>query len=141
MDRSYYICIPITLIPQFIINAYKLYGLVHGGYIYIGMKWGIYGLPQEKKLQTTSSLNSLIHVVNNQQIIHPSCGDTAGAQSCSLSPVQNFSVNYVGYQLADRLVTTIKKYGCSEDYMGGLYCGITLNFEYGQCTMDLSIPR
>ena len=44
MDRYEYM--PITLIPQDIIDEYDLNKLVHNGHVYIKDRGGMYGLPQ-----------------------------------------------------------------------------------------------
>ena len=46
MERSEYMRLPITVIPQEIIDAYNLLPLLHNGYIYMEIQKGMYGLPQ-----------------------------------------------------------------------------------------------
>ena len=43
MDRPEYIKIPIMLIPQEIIDEYKLTKLVHKEYVYVRIDKGMYG--------------------------------------------------------------------------------------------------
>jgi len=55
--------------------------------------------------------------------------------------VDDFGVKYVGKKHADHLVNALKKnYNISEDWTGSLYCGITLDWNYTQRTLDISMP-
>ncbi|KAL7464467.1 hypothetical protein ACHAXS_004801, partial [Conticribra weissflogii] len=46
LDQYEYMCMPIDIIPNHIIKQYKLCKLVKNGYVYMEIRWGIYGLPQ-----------------------------------------------------------------------------------------------
>jgi hypothetical protein len=46
MESFEYMRIPITLIPQEIIDQYNLLPLVSDGHVYIEVQKGMYGLPQ-----------------------------------------------------------------------------------------------
>jgi hypothetical protein len=46
MARYEYLQLPITIIPQAIIDDYSLMRLVHKGHIYLEIRRGMYGLPQ-----------------------------------------------------------------------------------------------
>jgi hypothetical protein len=48
--------------------------------------------------------------------------------------VDDFGVQYVGAEHAHHLITV------SKDWTGGLYCGITLNWDYANKHVDLSMP-
>ncbi len=45
-DRFEYMRIPVAMVPQEIIDKYKLLGLVDNGHIYMEIRKGMYGLPQ-----------------------------------------------------------------------------------------------
>ena len=45
LDHYEYIRLIIKILPQQIIGAYSLLGLVHNGYVYCEIKWGMYRLP------------------------------------------------------------------------------------------------
>ena len=56
--------------------------------------------------------------------------------------VDDFGINYVGKEHADHLNASIKeKYELSTDWGGTLYCGITINWDYANRTVDLSMPN
>jgi hypothetical protein len=55
--------------------------------------------------------------------------------------VDDFGVKYVGKHHADHLLAALKRdYTISEDWTGGLYCGITLKWDYDARTVDISMP-
>jgi hypothetical protein len=55
--------------------------------------------------------------------------------------VDDFGVKYVGREHAEHLMECIKKnYSISSDWKGSAYCGLTLEWEYKNRTVDLSMP-
>ena len=50
LDRNGYIRPSIKILPQQIIDAYNLLGLVHNGYMYFEIQRGMYGRIQAGKL-------------------------------------------------------------------------------------------
>jgi hypothetical protein len=55
--------------------------------------------------------------------------------------VENFGVKYVGREHAEYLMECIKKnYDISSDWKGSAYCGLTLEWDYKNRTVDLSMP-
>jgi hypothetical protein len=55
--------------------------------------------------------------------------------------VDDFGVKYVGQEHAEHLMTCIKKnYNISSDWNGTAYCGLTLDWDYKNRTVDLSMP-
>jgi hypothetical protein len=55
--------------------------------------------------------------------------------------VNDFTVKYVGREHAEHLMECIKKsYNISSDWKGSVYCGLTLEWDYKNRTVDLSMP-
>ena len=56
--------------------------------------------------------------------------------------VDNFGVKYVGKEHADHLIKTLKGHydKISVDWEGKLYCGITLDWNYEERFLDISMP-
>jgi hypothetical protein len=55
--------------------------------------------------------------------------------------VDNFGVKYVAKDDVNHLIASIKTtYNLTEDWTGNLYCGITLNWDYVNRTVDISMP-
>jgi hypothetical protein len=55
--------------------------------------------------------------------------------------VDDFEIKYVGREHADHLMECIKKnYNISSNWNGSAYCGLTLEWDYTNRTVDLSMP-
>jgi hypothetical protein len=55
--------------------------------------------------------------------------------------VDDFGVKYVGREHTEHLMTCISKnYNISSDWNGGAYCGLTLDWDYKNRTVDLPMP-
>jgi hypothetical protein len=55
--------------------------------------------------------------------------------------VDDFGIKYVGREHPEHLMSCIKKnYNISSDWNGAAYCGLTLDWDYKKCTVDLSMP-
>jgi hypothetical protein len=55
--------------------------------------------------------------------------------------VDDFGVQYVGAEHAQHTISALEtEYTFSKDWIGGLYCGITLNWDYANKNVDLSMP-
>jgi hypothetical protein len=55
--------------------------------------------------------------------------------------VDDFGVKYVGCEHAEHLMACIQKnYNISSDWNGRAYCGLTLDWDYKNRTVDLSMP-
>jgi hypothetical protein len=55
--------------------------------------------------------------------------------------VDDFGVKYVGREHAEHLIEFIKKnYNISIDWTGSAYCGLTLEWDYKNRTVNLSMP-
>jgi hypothetical protein len=55
--------------------------------------------------------------------------------------VDDLGVKYVGREHAEHLMECIKKnYNISSDWKGSAYCGLTLDWDYKNHTVDLSMP-
>ena len=56
--------------------------------------------------------------------------------------VDDFGVKYVGKQHARHLVNVLSKfYEMEEDWIGKLYCGVTLDWNYREGYVDISMPN
>jgi hypothetical protein len=55
--------------------------------------------------------------------------------------VDDFGVKYVGREHAEHLMACIKNnYNILSDWNGSAYCGLTLDWDYKNRTVDLSMP-
>jgi hypothetical protein len=131
LDRSDYMRLALAIIPQEIIDKYNLLEKAKNGHVYICIDKGMYGLPLAGRLANG------YHPVEH----------THGLWRHDTRPVtltlvvEDFGVKYVGREHANHPLTTLKKYyEETEDWEGNLYCGISLDWDYKNKTVDLSMP-
>jgi hypothetical protein len=141
MESFGYMRIPIKLIHQEIIVQYNLLPLVSDGHVYIEVQKGMYGLPQAGILANQLLARRLaIHGYHQTKF-------TPGLWRHVTHPIQftlvvyDFGVKYVGKEHAQYLIDALETdYTVSKDWTGGLYCGITLKWDYENRHVDLSMP-
>jgi hypothetical protein len=141
MDSFEYMRIPIKLIPHKIIHQYNLLPLVSDGHIYIEVQKGMYNLPKAGIIANQLLARRLaIHGYHQTKF-------TLGLWRHVTRPIKftlvvdDFGVQYVGAEHAQHLIAALETdYNVSKDWTGGLYCGITLNWDYANKRVDLSMP-
>lgn len=141
MDRFEYMRIPTDLIPEEFMLAYRLHNKVKNGHVYLQIEKGMYGLPQAGIL-ANKLLQKRLKPHGYYELPH-----TPGLWKHISRPVQfslvvdDFGIKYVGEQHAQHLLNALKEdYEISEDWKGKLYCGITLQWNYEQRHLDISMP-
>ncbi len=110
-------------------------------FVYLEKRHAVWGLPQVGILA-----NKLLqkHLLPHRYFEYP---NTPGLWKHSNCPilftlvVDNFGVKYVGEEHINHLIKCIKsKYKLTKDWVGDLYCGIKLNWDYITPTLDISMP-
>jgi hypothetical protein len=141
LARYEYMKFPIALFPEHIIEQYDLKQHVQKGFIYVEIRKAIYGLPQAGIL-ANQLLRKRLAPAGYYEVAH-----TPGLWRHVSRPIQfslvvdDFGVKYVGKEHADHLIKTLRQhYKLSEDWEGTLYCGITLEWDYQERTLDISMP-
>ena len=143
MERSEYMKIPLSHIPDEIITEYSLRNKVHhDSSIYIEIQKGMYGLPQAGML-ANKLLKRRLAKHGYYEVRH-----TPGYWRHVWRPidftlvVDDFGVGYDGNEHALHLLQTLRLYheAVSVDWTGTLYCGITLKWNYLNRTCELSMP-
>jgi hypothetical protein len=116
-------------------------GLREFNKVYIEIQKGMYGLPQAGILA-----NELLQRNLAKEGYRPTT-HTHGLWTHDTRPisfslvVDDFGVKYVGREHAEHLMTCIKKnYNISSDWNGTAYCGLALDWDYKNRTVDLSMP-
>ena len=140
-DRYEYMRIPVTTIPADIFDLYNLSGLVYNGYVYVEIRRGMYGLPQAGRIANDELLPHLAKHGYHQSkhIAGLFTHETRPIKFCLV--VDDFGVQYVGKEHANHLVQVLEsKYVCTLDWEGKTFCGITLEWDYVNRTVDLSMP-
>jgi hypothetical protein len=133
--------INLASLPQETIEKYNLIELSQDGKVYTEIQKGMYGLPQAGIL-TNELLQRNIAKDNYRLTTHTHGLWTHDTRPISFSlVVDEFGVKYVGREHAEHLMACIRKnYNISSDWNGGAYCGLTLDWDYKKCTVDLSMP-
>ena len=143
MERSEYMKILLTHIPDEIIAEYALKRKVHSdGAIYIKIRKGMYGLPQAGML-ANKLLKRRLAQHGYYEVRHtPSYWRHVWRPINFTLVVDDFGVGYEGNEHALHLLQTLCQYyeAVSIDWTGTLYCGITLKWDYLQRTCELSMP-
>ena len=142
MKRYEYMRIPTQQIPKKIMDLYNLHSLVHNGAVYVEIRKGMYGLPQAAKIASDALIPVLEKAGYHQSQHTPGLfkHETRPISFCLV--VDDFGIKYVGKEHADHLLDTLRqaKYQLTVDWEGKQFCGITLDWDYENGTVDLSMP-
>jgi hypothetical protein len=135
----------LDIIPEEIVLAYNLRDIVKpNGWVYIKIKKGMYGLPQAGILA-----NNLL----GQQLAakgYYQCQHTPGLWRhmwrtitfCLVVDDFGFGIKVTDMEDFHHLKTALKEdYKVAIEWMGLLFCGIKLTWDYEQRHVDCSIPR
>eukprot|EP00804_Cyclotella_cryptica_P029536 CCRYP_020583-RA/>CCRYP_020583-RA protein AED:0.35 eAED:0.26 QI:0/-1/0/1/-1/1/1/0/1386 len=141
LDRYEYMKMPITVFPEHIIQQYNLRAHVKNGFVYLELRKCVYGLPMAGAL-ANKLLRKRLAPHGYYEVTH-----TPGLWRHVTRPisftlvVDDFGVKYEGQEHAQHLVDTLKKYyKLAEDWTGDLYCGIALDWDYNNRTLDITMP-
>jgi hypothetical protein len=141
MARYEYMRLPLRILPQEIMDQYELLPLVHNGWIYVEIRKGMYGLPQAGIITNQRLEKHLAKYGYKPTYLTPGLWRHESPPITFSLGVNNFGVKYVGDQHAWHLITALEHlYTVSSDWTGSLYCGLTLDLNYTNRTVDLSMP-
>ena len=141
MARPEYMRIPLKIIPQQIIDEYNLAALATNGYIYFQVNKGLYGLVQAGKLAYDQLLVRLL-TAGFYPAPHAPGLFLHKTRSISFTLcVDDFGIKYIHKTDIDYLIDTIQQhYKVTIDWTGSNYLGLTLDWDYINRTVDLSMP-
>jgi hypothetical protein len=141
MDRYEYMRIPLFMLPADIIEQYNLLPLVHNGYVFVEIRRGMYGLPQAGKLANDQLIKFLAPHGYTPVALTPGLWTHKSRDIIFSLVVDDFGVRYTTQADADHLISTLERhYQVSVDWTGARYCGLTLTWDYGRRTCDISMP-
>jgi hypothetical protein len=141
MDSFEYMRIPIKLIQHKIIEQYNLLPLVSDGHVYIEVQKGMYGLPQAGILANQLLARRLAIHGYHQTKFTPGLWRHVTRPIQFILVVDDFGVKHVGAEHAQHIIAALEAdYIVSKYWTGGLYYGITLNWDYAKKHVDLSMP-
>ena len=130
------------MFPQHIIDQYGLLDKVHNGHIYVEICNTIYGLPQAGRL-ANQLFKKILKLEGYYEVPH-----TLGLWKHTTRLIQftmvmdDFGVKYTNEDNFKHLVNAFKKnYKLKINDTGGLYCDITLMWNYIEGYVGLSMPE
>jgi hypothetical protein len=141
LSRSEYVRIPLSQIPEEIINEYNLRAIAKDGYVIFRVDKGMYGLPQAGIL-ASELLQKRLDPHGYYQCTHtPGLFRHRTRPTVFALVVDDFGVKIQGKPNALHLIAALKEhYEITVDWEGKLFCGISLKWDYTNRTVDLSMP-
>jgi hypothetical protein len=141
MERYEYMRIPLSAIPQSIIEQYALLKYVHNGHVLVEISKGMYGLHQAGIL----AYKQLVRHLHSSG--YSPCKHTSGLWRHHTRPitfclvVDIFAVKYVDEADAKHLLQALEsRYTITIDWDAKIYCALSLAWEYVKRTVDISMP-
>jgi hypothetical protein len=105
------------------------------------MRQAVWGLPQADILLNRHLLRKLAPFGYYESTNTPGLWRHKSKPITFTHVVNNFGVKFVNKATADHLISSIKQtYKLTKDWMGNLYRGITLEWDYLNQTVDISMP-
>ncbi len=141
MTAYEYMRIPISVIPDSIMDQYNLHDLVANGHVYVEIRKGMYGLPQAGRIASDYLTDFLKpHGYEPAPITAGLWKHTTGNIVFSLV-VDDFGVRYTDKADVEHLLSVLKQhYVVKEDWTGERYCGLTIKWDHDNHTCDISMP-
>jgi hypothetical protein len=134
-----YMLIQIKLILHEIIEQYNLLPLVSDGHVYIEVQKTMYGLPRSVILANQLLACRLAIHGYHQKKFTPCLWRHVTRTIQFTLVVEDFGVQYVGAERAHHLIAALETdYTVSKDWNCGLYCGMTLKWDYANKYAHLS---
>ena len=142
MKRKEYMRLKLTDIPKEIIQEYNLTELATpDGWVYIEISRGMYGLPQAGLLAQKQLEERLEKHGYKQSKIIPGYWTHSWRPISFTLVVDDFGVKYTRKEDVDDLLAVLKnEYEVSEDWKGERYIGLTLDWDYNNQQVHLSMP-
>ena len=141
MERFEYMKLPLALIPDEIVQQYGLLDLVHDGYVYMEIRKGMPGLKQAGRIASDRLTTHLAKFGYAPVARTPSLWKHATRPITFSLVVDDFGVKYTGEDNALHLINALKSlYDISVDWTGGLFLGLTLEWDYVNRIVYISMP-
>jgi hypothetical protein len=132
---------PLDLFPVWIQEQYSLYMLAYKGYVHLKMRCAVWGLPQAGILANKLLCCKLAPFGYFKHVNTPGLWYHESRPISFTLVVDDFGVKYVNKEDVDHLVASIKTtYTLTKDWTSNLYCGIALDWDYVNQTVDIAMP-
>eukprot|EP00957_Ditylum_brightwellii_P189305 14408882-Ditylum_brightwellii.AAC.1 len=141
LESPEFIQFPMSLIPQEIINQYKLLPLVHNDYVHINISKGMYSLPQDGRAAHDLLLKNMVPHGYYPWAYTPGLWHHTYKPTIFVLCVDDFGVKYMCQEDANHLINSIKNnYRATVDWSGSKYCGIILDWNYPEKWLNIAVP-
>ncbi|KAL7482175.1 hypothetical protein ACHAW6_007870 [Cyclotella cf. meneghiniana] len=141
MERPEYMQPKFDLIPEEIVDNYKLHQYNKDGWIYVRIDLGMYGLPQAGILANKLLGKRLTKAGYYQCQYTPGLWHHIWRPITFCLVVDDFGIKTVGLKHAKHLQQELEKYyECSMNWKGELFCGVHLDWDYKNRRVRLSMP-
>ena len=142
LKRYEYLRMKLDNFPEDVIEEYGLRDKVtKDGYVYIEVRKGMYGLPQAGLLAQQLLEERLAKHGYYQSKITPGYWMHKWRPISFALTVDDFGVKYVGEEHAAHLKAALEEdYEVSTDWEGTKYCGLTLDWDYVNREVHVSMP-
>ena len=143
LKRKEYLRMKLSDMPANVINQYNLRDKATAdGYVFVAVKRGMYGLPQAGILAQELLEKRLNAEGYHQSKLTPGLWTHEWRPICFTLVVDVFGVKYVGEEHVLHLFNTIKEhYDVTTDWTGTRYLGLTLDWDYAQKQVHMSMPE
>ena len=136
-----YMKMPLSLFPSWIVEQYNLNELAIKGWVYIEMRHMVWGLPQAGILANKRLRRKLAPFGYHECVNTPGLWRHETRAISFTLVVDDFGVKYVRKEDVDHLIASIKStYSLTKDWTGNMYCGITLEWDYENRHVNISMP-
>ena len=143
MKRYEYFRMKLELFPQDVIDLYDLRNKVDdNGNVHCEVRRGMYGLPQAGIIAQELLQERLAEAGYTQSKITPGYWKHKWRPISFTLVVDDFGVKYIGKEHVLHLIQILREhYEVEEDWGGTRYVGITLDWDYKQHEVHLSMPE
>ena len=141
VEEYNYAHMSLDIIPEEIITQYELRKIAVNGWVYIEICKGMPGLKQAGKI-AHGRLKTHLEKNGYQPCRHTPALWTHATRPISLTlVVDNFRVKYVGGRHLNHLINTLQdQYKITVDLTGKSYLGLTIDWNYAQGYVEISMP-
>ena len=142
MARPEYMRLKLSNIPNHVIEYQKLREkATKDGYVYVQIGKGMYGLPQAGIIAQELLQKQLNATGYRQSAIIPGFWKHDWRPIAFALCVDDFGVKYIGREHAQHLLDTLNlNYKTSNEWEGTRYLGLTLDWDYPNKQVHLSMP-
>jgi hypothetical protein len=142
MVRYKYMRLPLNIIPDKIVSQYNLHNIATAdGWIYTKICCGMYGLKQPGLIANQQVQKHLAKFDYAPTACTPGLWIHSSHNIAFSFVIDNFGIKYVGRNNVQHLLSALKElYSVSTDWAGKLYCGVSINWDYHNQHVNISMP-